>query len=70
MQLPIRPLSRRNAPAQAKPATADDAGIGYPAADLQSADTLVLVHVVCIGWLSLAICGGVFAGGAASARKR
>ena len=36
------------------------AGIGYPAADLQSADTLVLVHAVCIGWLSLAMCGALF----------
>jgi hypothetical protein len=36
------------------------AGIGYPAADLASPDTLVLVHVVCIGWLSLAMCGALF----------
>jgi hypothetical protein len=36
------------------------AGIGYPAVDLQSPDTLVLVHVVCIGWLSLAMCGALF----------
>jgi hypothetical protein len=36
------------------------AGIGYPAADLQSPDTLVLVHVVCIGWLSVAMCGALF----------
>lgn len=35
-------------------------GIGYPAADLQSPDTLVLVHVVSIGWLSLAMCGALF----------
>jgi len=35
-------------------------GIGFPAADLQSADTLVLVHVICIGWLSLAMCGALF----------
>lgn len=36
------------------------AGIGFPAADLTSPDTLVLVHVVCIGWLSLAMCGALF----------
>lgn len=36
------------------------AGIGYPAADLASPDTLVLVHAVCIGWLSLAMCGALF----------
>ncbi len=36
------------------------AGIGHPAADLAAPDTLVLVHVVCIGWLSLAMCGALF----------
>ncbi|MGZ5909960.1 MAG: hypothetical protein ACXWLB_08785 [Reyranella sp.] len=36
------------------------AGIGYPAADVASPDTLVLVHTVCIGWLSLAMCGALF----------
>ena len=36
------------------------AGFGYPAADVASPDTLVLVHVVCIGWLSLAMCGALF----------
>lgn len=36
------------------------AGIGYPATDLASPDTLVLVHAVCIGWLSLAMCGALF----------
>ena len=35
-------------------------GAGYPAADIGSPDTLVLVHVVCIGWLSLAMCGALF----------
>lgn len=35
-------------------------GIGYPAADIASPDTLVLVHAVCIGWLSLAMCGALF----------
>ncbi len=36
------------------------AGVGYPAADIASPDTLVLVHAVCIGWLSLAMCGALF----------
>jgi hypothetical protein len=36
------------------------AGIGYPAANLESPDTLVLVHAVCIGWLSIAMCGALF----------
>lgn len=36
------------------------AGVGYPAADVASPDTLVLVHAVCIGWLSLAMCGALF----------
>ena len=36
------------------------AGIGYPAADIASPDTLVLVHAVTIGWLSLAMCGALF----------
>jgi hypothetical protein len=36
------------------------AGTGYPAADLAAPDTLVLVHTVCIGWLSLAMCGALF----------
>src|SRR4051812_4419966 len=36
------------------------AGAGYPAAHLASPDTLVLVHVVCIGWLSVAMCGALF----------
>jgi hypothetical protein len=36
------------------------AGVGYPAANLESPDSLVLVHVVCIGWLSLAMCGALF----------
>ncbi|MCS3726164.1 hypothetical protein [Bradyrhizobium betae] len=35
-------------------------GIGHPATDLAAPDTLVLVHVVCIGWLSLAMCGALF----------
>ena len=36
------------------------AGVGFPAVDLASPDTLVLVHVVCIGWLSVAMCGALF----------
>ena len=36
------------------------AGNGYPAADIAAPDTLVLVHAVCIGWLSLAMCGALF----------
>jgi hypothetical protein len=36
------------------------AGIGHPATDLAAPDTLVLVHVLCIGWLSLAMCGALF----------
>lgn len=36
------------------------AGIGYPAADIVSPDTLILVHAVCIGWLSFAMCGALF----------
>ena len=35
------------------------AGVGFPAVDLASPDTLVLVHVVCIGWLSVAMCGAL-----------
>lgn len=35
-------------------------GFGFPAADLASPDTLVLVHIVCIGWLSMAMCGALF----------
>ncbi|WP_342712320.1 hypothetical protein AAFG13_13620 [Bradyrhizobium sp. B124] len=36
------------------------AGVGYPAGDIASPDTLVLVHVICVGWLSLAMCGALF----------
>jgi hypothetical protein len=36
------------------------AGFGFPAADLASPDSLVVVHMVCIGWLSLAMCGALF----------
>lgn len=36
------------------------AGFGFPAADIASPDTLVLVHILCIGWLSMAMCGALF----------
>jgi hypothetical protein len=36
------------------------AGYGYPHAPLQAPDTLILVHVVAIGWLSLLMCGALF----------
>ena len=36
------------------------AGVGFPAVHLASPDTLVLVHVVCVGWLSVAMCGALF----------
>lgn len=35
------------------------AGFGFPAADIRSPDTLVVVHMVCIGWLSMAMCGAL-----------
>ena len=35
-------------------------GFGYPAAGIGSPDTLVIVHMVCIGWLSMAMCGALF----------
>ncbi|MGB3864562.1 MAG: hypothetical protein WBA29_02905 [Xanthobacteraceae bacterium] len=36
------------------------AGFGYPAAPLRAPDTLLLVHLVAIGWLSLLMCGALF----------
>jgi hypothetical protein len=36
------------------------AGVGFPAADIAAPDTLILVHAICIGWLSLAMCGALF----------
>jgi hypothetical protein len=35
-------------------------GFGFPAADIRAPDTLVVVHIVCIGWLSMAMCGALF----------
>ncbi len=36
------------------------AGFGFPNADIAAADTLVIVHMVGIGWLSMALCGALF----------
>jgi len=35
-------------------------GVGYPASGLRSAGTLIVVHCVTIGWLSLLMCGALF----------
>jgi hypothetical protein len=35
-------------------------GFGFPRAALQAAETLILVHIVTIGWLSLLMCGALF----------
>lgn len=36
------------------------AGFGYPAAPVGAPETLALVHIVSIGWLSLLMCGALF----------
>ncbi len=36
------------------------AGYGFPNAPLESPETLILVHVVAIGWLSLLMCGALY----------
>ena len=36
------------------------AGFGFPGSDIGGPDTLVIVHMVCIGWLSTVLCGALF----------
>lgn len=36
------------------------AGVGFPAAPVAAPQSLILVHVVAIGWLSLLMCGALF----------
>jgi len=35
-------------------------GVGFPGAPLEAPQTLVLVHLVALGWLSLLLCGALF----------
>lgn len=36
------------------------AGFGYPATGMREPETLILVHMITIGWLSLLMCGALF----------
>ncbi|HTN61413.1 MAG TPA: hypothetical protein VL147_07615 [Devosia sp.] len=36
------------------------AGFGYPAAAIDDPRTLILVHIIAIGWMSLLLCGALF----------